>query len=260
MITKVLYSKNIAATINYVMNPKKRAEVSLSRGIGSLFDVGRIIRDFERQASLRPSLQVKVVHIPTSFHVNDLSILNAHSNEILQDWLDNMESKGYHFDQYFFGEHHDKDYKNPHWHFVGNLVLNDGNRANIAYIGKAAKEASIYVTEKWELTSAMHLRNEIVKEQDTILEDYLRAEYITADGVHIKEYGSENIDVNDITDDNPSPFDVDFGSLDVVGICQAILFPDTAPSISSGGGGGNGEDEDKKKKKKRRSNNSSLRR
>ena len=81
----------------------------------------------------------------------------------------------------------------------------------------------------------------------------------TGQGI-IKEYGSENIDVNDITDGNPSPFDVDFGSLDVVGICQAILFPDTAQSISSGGGGGNDEDEDKKKKKKRRSNNSSLRR
>ncbi len=260
MITKVLYSKNIAATINYVMNPKKLAEVSLSRGIGSLFDVGRIIRDFERQASLHPSLQVKVVHIPTSFHVNDLPILNAHSNEILQDWLDCMESKGYHFDQYFYGEHHDKDHKNPHWHFVGNIVLDDGSRANLAYIGKAAKEASIYITEKWGLTSAMHLRNEIAKEQDAVLGDYLHAEYITADGVHIKEYGSENIDVNDITDGNPSPFDVDFGSLDVVGICQAILFPDTAPSISSGGGGGNDEDEDKKKKKKCRSNNSSLRR
>lgn len=260
MITKVLYSKNIAATINYVMNPKKRAEVSLSRGIGSLFDVGRIIRDFEHQASLRPSLQIKVVHIPTSFHVNDLAILNTHFNEILQDWLDYMESKGYHFDQYFYGEHHDKDHKNPHWHFVGNIVLDDGSRTNLAYIGKAAKEASIYITEKWGLTSAQHLRNEIVKEQDEALKDYLRAEYISSEGFHIKEYGSEDLDRSDVSDNEQSSFDIDFGSLDVAGICQAILFPDTAPSISSGGGGGKNEDEDKKKKKKRKSEDSIVKR
>ena len=35
-------------------------------------------------------------------------------------------------------------------------VLDDGTRANLANIGKAAKEASISVTEQWGLTPANH--------------------------------------------------------------------------------------------------------
>ena len=36
------------------------------------------------------------------------------------------------------------------------MVLDDGTRANLANIGKAAKEASIFVTEQWGLTPADH--------------------------------------------------------------------------------------------------------
>ena len=36
------------------------------------------------------------------------------------------------------------------------MVLDDGTRANLANIGKAAKEASIFLTEQWGLTPADH--------------------------------------------------------------------------------------------------------
>ena len=58
-----------------------------------------------------------------------------------------MERHGYRFDQFIVGRHHDKDDKNPHFHFLANVVLDDGTRANLANIGKAAKEASISVTD-----------------------------------------------------------------------------------------------------------------
>ena len=58
-----------------------------------------------------------------------------------------MEANGNRFDQYIMERHHDKDDKNPHFHFMKNIVLDDGTRANLANIGKAAKEASISVTE-----------------------------------------------------------------------------------------------------------------
>lgn len=69
----------------------------------------------------------------------------------------------YHMDQYAIVRHHDKDHKNPHFHLVGNVVLNDGSRMNLANIGAACREASISITEKWGLTSAKHAK--IDKEQ-----------------------------------------------------------------------------------------------
>lgn len=254
MITKILYSKNPAATINYVMDPKKRAEIVLSKGINSLFNVDRIIMDFDKQSALHPSLQVKAIHIPTSFHVRDLDVVNAHGTEILQDWIDHMEEHGYHFDQYFFGRHHDKDHKNPHFHFVGNLVLNDGSRANLANIGEAAREASIYVTQQWGLVSAKHLREEILGEQNEAMQEYEKSDFVltghSADGsISVSSQDCSDLDFSNNDDSSPI---FESGSFDPIDAIVAFLFPDHPPFISSGGGGGSKDDEDEDKKKKKR--------
>ncbi|MCX4334197.1 MAG: hypothetical protein OSJ55_04880 [Bacteroidales bacterium] len=47
MITKIHTSRNIVATVNYVMNPKKRAEVILSKGVFLLAGAENIVREFE---------------------------------------------------------------------------------------------------------------------------------------------------------------------------------------------------------------------
>lgn len=154
MITKVRYSKNPGKTIDYILNPKKGAHVVIARGVSSLTDIGILTEDFNRQCALHPSLKVKAVHIPISFHVNDTTMLEVHAEEIIGDWIRHMERHGYRFDQFIVGRHHDKDDKNPHFHFLANVVLDDGIRANLANIGKAAKEASISVTEQWGLTPA----------------------------------------------------------------------------------------------------------
>ena len=171
MITKVRYSKNPGKTIDYILNPKKGAHVVIARGVSSLTDIGILTEDFNRQCALRPSLKVKAVHIPISFHVNDTTkavhipisfhvndttMLEVHAEEIIGDWIRHMERHGYRFDQFLVGRHHDKDNKNPHFHFLANVILDDGTRANLANIGKAAKEASISVTEQWGLTPANH--------------------------------------------------------------------------------------------------------
>ena len=143
MITKVRYSKNPDKTIDYILNPKKGAYVVSARGVSSFTDRSILTGDFNRQCSLRPSLKVKAVHIPMSFHVNDSATLEIHAEEIIVDWIRHMERHGYCFDQFIIGRHHDKDDKNPHFHFLANVVLDDGTRANLANIGKAAKEASI---------------------------------------------------------------------------------------------------------------------
>ena len=158
MITKVRYSKNPGKTIDYILNPKKGAHVVIARGVSGLTDIGILTEDFNRQCALRPSLKVKAVHIPISFHVNDTAMLEVHAEEIIGDWIKHLERHGYRFDQFIVGRHHDKDDKNPHFHFLANVVLDDGTRVNLANIGKAAKEASISMTEQWGLTPANHRR------------------------------------------------------------------------------------------------------
>ena len=156
MITKVRYSKNPGKTIDYILNPKKGAHVVIARGVSGLTDISILPEDFNHQCALHPSLKMKAVHIPISFHVNDTAMLEVHAEEIIGDWIRHMERHGYRFDQFIVGRHHDKDDKNPHFHFLANVVLDEGTRANLANIGKAAKEASISVTEQWGLTPANH--------------------------------------------------------------------------------------------------------
>lgn len=79
MITKVRYSKSPGKTIDYILNPKKGAYVVVARGVSSLTDIGILTEDFNRQCALRPSLKVKAVHIPMSFHINDTATLEAHA-------------------------------------------------------------------------------------------------------------------------------------------------------------------------------------
>lgn len=94
MITKVRYSKNLGKTIDYILNPKKGAHVVIARGVSNLTDIGILTEDFNRQCALRPSLKVKAVHIPISFHINDTATLEAHTEEIIGDWIKHMERHG----------------------------------------------------------------------------------------------------------------------------------------------------------------------
>ena len=127
MITKVRYSKNPGKTIDYILNPKKVAHVVIARGVSSLTDMRILTEDFNRQCALRPSLKVKAVHIPISFHINDTATLEVHAEEIIRDWIKHMERHGYRFDQFIVGRHHDKDDKNPHFHFLANVVGGKGS-------------------------------------------------------------------------------------------------------------------------------------
>ena len=173
MITKVRYSKNPGKTIDYILNPKKGAHVVIARGVSGLTDISILPEDFNHQCALHPSLKMKAVHIPISFHVNDTAMLEVHAEEIIGDWIRHMERHGYRFDQFIVGRHHDKDDKNPHFHFLANVVLDEGTRANLANIGKAAKEASISVTEQWGLTPANHRKKRTPIKMKVGLQKYI---------------------------------------------------------------------------------------
>lgn len=153
MITKIHTSRSIAATVNYVMNPKKRAEVILSKGIFLLAGAEDIAREFEIQSTLRPEAKTKLLHIPMSFHVRDRNLMERDGQAIVREWLRRMEAYGFRFDQYIVVRHHDQDHKNPHFHLVINLTLSDGSAVKTSYIGKYAKLASMEVTRNWAMVA-----------------------------------------------------------------------------------------------------------
>ncbi len=258
MITKVRYSKNPGKTIDYILNPKKGAHVVIACGVSSLTDIGILTEDFNRQCALRPSLKVKAVHIPMSFHINDTAMLEAHAEEIIGDWIKHMERHGYRFDQFIVGRHHDKDDKNPHFHFLANVVLDDGKRANLANIGKAAKEASISVTEQWGLTPANHQK----RMQTEGKPDNNKGKSRTAE---MRSHGQQNFIERNISAVPNEYTDSDFtaayngetempsigGNL-MEGIAELIIQPTVARIGTGSGSSDNALDRDKDKNKQRK--------
>ena len=258
MITKVRYSKNPGKTIDYILNPKKGAHVVIARGVSGLTDIGILTEDFNHQCALRPSLKVKAVHIPISFHVNDTAMLEVHAEEIIGDWIRHMERHGYRFDQFIVGRHHDKDDKNPHFHFLANVVLDDGTRVNLANIGKAAKEASISITEQWGLTPANHRRRIQTKDK----QDSNKDKSWTAE---IRSHGQQNfIERNNSA--VPSRYtDSDFTAINngetamttiggnlMEGITELIIQPTVARIGTGSGTSDNTLNHDKDKNKQRK--------
>ena len=258
MITKIRYSKNPGKTIDYILNPKKGAHVVIARGVSSLTDIGILTEDFNRQCALRPSLKVKAVHIPMSFHINDTATLEAHAEEIIRDWINHMERHGYRFDQFIVGRHHDKDDKNPHFHFLANVVLDDGTRANLANIGKAAKEASISVTEQWGLTSANHQkrtqeRNKKVTNKNESrtaeIHNHRHQNYIEWNSSPVsKEDTNSNFTAND---NGESTLTSISGNL-MEGIAELIIQPTVARIGTGSGSSDNTLDHNKDKNKQRK--------
>lgn len=257
MITKVRYSKNPGKTIDYILNPKKGAHVVIARGVSNLTDIGILTEDFNRQCALRPSLKVKAVHIPMSFHINDTATLEAHIEEIIGDWIKHMERHGYCFDQFIVGRHHDKDDKNPHFHFLANVVLDDGTRANLANIGKAAKEASISVTEQWGLTPANHRKRMQTGSKKDTNENSSRTPEIHNYGhrSHIKwnSNPASNEDANsDFTaTNNEGTATTSIGDNLMEGIAELIIQP-TVARIGTGSGSSDNTLERNKDKNKQR--------
>lgn len=201
MISKVKYSKDLASTIKYIMNPLKGAHIVLHKGIYSATNLNQIIKDFETQSQLRPSLKTKGVHIPISFHIKDKENIEKYGKKILEDWLNHMEQHGYRFDQIIIARHHDKDYQNPHFHLFANIVLDSGERANIANIGLACKQTSKAITEKWGLTPANHRKTNLILNninnpvQTPSYQVYKSFQYDSNEQIHIHDPTSLLIDL-----------------------------------------------------------------
>ena len=246
MITKIHTSRSIAATVNYVMNPKKRAEVILSKGIFLLAGAEDIAREFEIQSTLRPEAKTKLLHIPMSFHVRDRNLMERDGQAIVREWLRRMEAYGFRFDQYIVVRHHDQDHKNPHFHLVINLTLSDGSAVKTSYIGKYAKLASMEVTRNW----AMVATDNRMQRTEPSIAPPMTTQSATSESTR----PAASYTMNEApSSDAPTGTDgIEAGLPSGIGGAMMELLIQPAVVHTAGGGGGSKEDDEKKNKLKNR--------
>lgn len=246
MITKIHTSRNIAATISYVLNPRKRAEIILSKGIFSLSGVENITREFEMQSALRPEVRTKLLHIPMSFHVRDRDLMERDGEAITREWLRRMEAYGFRFDQYIVVRHHDQDHKNPHFHLVINTTLADGRAVKTSYIGKYAKMASMAVTRNWAMaaTDSRTQRTEQENFQPMMMQS------VTCESTRPAATYTMNDTSSADAPTGSSRTEIETSS----GIAAAMMELLVQPAVvhTAGGGGGSKENDDEKKNKTRK--------
>lgn len=246
MITKIHTSRSIAATVNYVMNPKKRAEVILSKGIFLLAGAEDIAREFEIQSTLRPEAKTKLLHIPMSFHVRDRNLMERDGQAIVREWLRRMEAYGFRFDQYIVVRHHDQDHKNPHFHLVINLTLSDGSAVKTSYIGKYAKLVSMEVTRNW----AMVATDNRMQRTELSIAPPMTTQSATSESAR----PATSYTMNEApSSDAPTGTDgIEAGLPSGIGGAMMELLIQPAVVHTAGGGGGSKEDDEKKNKLKNR--------
>lgn len=244
MITKIHTSRSIAATVNYVMNPKKRAEILLSKGIFLLAGAENIAREFEMQSALRPEAKTKLLHIPMSFHVRDRELMERDGQAIVREWLRRMETYGFRFDQYIVVRHHDQDHKNPHFHLVINLTLSDGSAVKTSYIGKYAKMASMEVTRNWAMVAT---DNRTQRTEPSIAQPMTMQ---SANPVSARPTASYTMNEAPSSDAPTGTDGIEAGFPPGIGGAMMELLMQPAVVRTAGGGGGSKEDDEKKNKLK----------
>lgn len=254
MISKIGYTRNLADTLNYILNPKKDADVALARKVSSLVNADAIIRDFEMQSQLRPSVEVKALHIILSFHADDTEKLEAHYEEILKDWIELLKTKGYRFDQYVVGRHHDQDHKNPHFHMLTNVILDNGERTKLANIGMVAKKCSMEISERWGLTPAKPKKLAEPKESTNTKHGNDKTTASKYQGIDNAKDKPHNRIADGMGMETTSSVHQTKDSADFIGAMAELIAPTEVVPSSVGGGGNNALDNDDWKERKHKPN------
>lgn len=146
MIAKISTGNSFSATVNYVLNEEKNAELIDSAGV-RLKDKQTIIDSFMMQQEMNPNIQKPVYHISLGFSEKDLDQL---SNEKMSDIArEYMREMGIENTQYIAVRHYDKDH--PHIHLCINRIDNNGKLISNQNNYKRNERICKKLTEKYGL-------------------------------------------------------------------------------------------------------------
>ena len=121
MIAKITTGGDFAGAVNYILDPKKAAELLMGEGV-RLKNTNSVTKSFVAQTELNSLVGKPVGHISLDFSVQDKAKLN---NEFLLKIADDYLNKmGIVNTQFIIARHYDKEH--PHIHIVFNRVNNLG--------------------------------------------------------------------------------------------------------------------------------------
>ncbi len=208
MIAKITTGGDFAGAVEYILDPKKAAELLLGEGV-RLKNTNSITKSFVAQTELNSRVSKPVGHISLDFSVQDKAKLN---NEFLLKIADDyMNRMGIINTQFIIARHYDKEH--PHIHIVFNRVNNLGKtisnkndryrsekickeltRKNNLYFAKGKENVKVHRLKepdktKYEIYNCLKELIPKCKNMDE-LEAKLKKEGIT---VHYKCRGNTNV-------------------------------------------------------------------
>ena len=208
MIAKITTGGDFAGAVNYILDPKKAAELLIGEGV-RLKNTNSITKSFVAQTELNSRVSKPVGHVSLDFSVQDKAKLN---NEFLLKIADDYLNKmGIINTQFIMARHYDKEH--PHIHIVFNRVNNLGKtisnkndryrsekickeltRKNDLYFAKGKENVKVHRLKepnktKYEIYNCLKELVPKCKDMDE-LEAKLKKEGIT---LHYKYRGNTNV-------------------------------------------------------------------
>ncbi len=121
MIAKISLGNSFGATVNYVLDKNKSAELIDSEGVRTK-DKQAIIDSFLMQQEMKPEIKKPVYHISLGFSAQDSDKLtNEMMSAVAREYIQKM---GISNTQYIMVRHYDKEH--PHIHLCINRIDNNG--------------------------------------------------------------------------------------------------------------------------------------
>jgi len=146
MVAKIVKGQSFKGVINYVLDRAKQTEILAEEGIRTKSHES-VIRSFNTQAGMNPSVSKSVGHISLDFSAQDKDKLtNVKMVQIAKEY---MEKMGIVNTQYIIGRHHDKEH--PHIHLVFNRVDNNGKTISDKNDRYRSEKICKELTEKYGL-------------------------------------------------------------------------------------------------------------
>jgi Relaxase/Mobilisation nuclease domain len=148
VISKICSGHSFRGAIQYVCREDKHAQILSVEGVRD-HSVKLMIRDFERQHSLRPEKKQACFHGILSFYPGE-NPDDQKIREIAGKYLEGLDIRN---TQTAIMKHSDKEHL--HVHLIVNMVNNQGQSISDKWIGLRGKKLSQKLTQEYKLTQSL---------------------------------------------------------------------------------------------------------
>jgi Relaxase/Mobilisation nuclease domain len=148
MISKICTGHHFYGALRYICQALKQAEILAVEGVRS-YDLKLMIKDFERQHSLRPEKNQACFHGILSFYPGEKPP-GSQILEIARKYLEGLNIRN---TQYAIVKHTDKAHL--HVHLIANMVNNEGKSISDRWVALRGKKLAQKLTLEYKLTQGL---------------------------------------------------------------------------------------------------------